>query len=128
MGKKSRQTKQKELLEEELNKFSTLFTAEDLLEKAQKRDHKLGIATVYRFLKELRQEHLCHTYQCSGKTIYSRESTHHCHFHCQKCGKEEHFSVENLDFLQKKVPGEICHFQIDAEGICRNCLQKEKTQ
>jgi hypothetical protein len=36
MQRKSRNTKQKELLNEELNKFNSVFTAEDLLIKSRK--------------------------------------------------------------------------------------------
>ena len=50
----SRKTKQKKLIKWELESFDSFFTAEDLFNKVRKKDNKISIATVYRFLKELR--------------------------------------------------------------------------
>ena len=121
MVKKSRQTKQKEVLDEVIKKFDSFFTAEELLTKVNKKDLKIGIATVYRFLKELVSKSQIHSYICNRKTIYSLENNSHCHFTCEKCGKVEHIKVDSLDFLKDKIEGSICHFQIDVSGICSSC-------
>ncbi len=118
-----RKTKQKELIELELAKFNKFFTAEELFKKIKKKNHKIGIATIYRFLKELRQKKELHSYLCDRRTVYSKEEDNHCHFICQKCKEKIHFEIQNIDFLKKKINGEICHFQIDVYGTCEKCLK-----
>lgn len=121
---KSRQTKQKHMLQIEIDKRKSFFTAEDLYEKAKKKDNEIGIATVYRFLRELRKDSQIHSYLCSRKTIYSINEKNHCHFLCQQCGNIAHISMQSLDFLKKNFKGEICHFQVNIEGICESCKSK----
>jgi Fur family ferric uptake transcriptional regulator len=121
---KIRQTKQKELLSEEVKKFKSFFTAEELLIKAKKKDSRLGIATVYRFLSDLTNKREIHSYVCDRKTIYSMEDNIHCHFTCEKCGKVEHIKFNSLDFIKNKVKGSICHFQIDIFGTCESCYKE----
>ena len=122
---KSRHTRQKEILEEEVNKITTFFSAEKLLEKASLKDKKIGIATVYRFLKDLRNKGLIYSYICDGKTIYSNTQNNHCHFECVETGKVFHFEIDNLDFLKNKIPGEIESFQLEVKGICSDhCREK----
>ena len=126
MVKKSRKTKQKELIQSEILKFGSFFTSDELYEKIKEKDHNIGIATVYRFLKDLRRKKELHSYICNRKMIYSREKNNHCHFICQKCDQITHFSIEKIDFLKTKIRGEICHFQIDVYGICDKCLKSNK--
>ena len=124
MPKPSRQTHQKEIINEEIKKFSSFFTADELLEKANKKDKKIGIATIYRFLKEAVNSGTLHSYTCERKTIYSLGKKSHCHFICEKCGKIEHIEIKNIDFIKKQISGSVCHFQIDVTGICEKCEKR----
>lgn len=126
MVKKSRKTKQKELIQSEVKTFTSLFTADELFDKIKKKDNTIGIATVYRLLKDLRKKKELHSYVCERKMIYSREKNNHCHFICQKCDQITHFNIEKIDFLKSKIKGDICHFQIDVHGICDKCLKHNK--
>lgn len=121
MAKLSRNTWQKKLLEFELKKFRSFFSSDELFEKAKKKDERLGVATVYRFLADLVKNGKIHSYVCDRRTIYSVDKKSHCHFTCEKCGKVEHIDVKNLDFVKSKVSGSICHFQIDVSGVCSKC-------
>jgi Fe2+ or Zn2+ uptake regulation protein len=123
---KIRQTKQKEVLNEEIKKFKSFFTAEELLKNANKRYSELGIATVYRFLSDLVNKRQVHSYVCNRRTIYSIGDSSHCHFTCEKCGKVEHIHINSLDFIKNKINGSICHFQVDVSGTCESCLKKNK--
>ncbi len=122
--KKSRKTKQKQLIQSEISKFTSFFTADELSAQIKKKDPTIGIATVYRLLKDLRKKRELHSYVCNRKMIYSREKNNHCHFICQRCGQTTHFSIDKIDFLTTKIKGEICHFQIDVHGICEKCLKQ----
>ncbi|MFO7677377.1 MAG: transcriptional repressor [Thermoplasmatota archaeon] len=124
--KKSRKTKQKELIQSEINIMNSFFTADDLYEKIKKKDQSIGIATIYRFLKDLREQKDLHSYVCERKMIYSQDENNHCHFVCQQCNKIMHFTIDKIDFLKTKIPGDICHFQIDVHGICNTCRQKSE--
>ena len=124
MRRKSRNTKQKELLNKEIKKFNSFFTAEDILAKTNKIDPKLGIATVYRFLGDLVKKRQIFSYTCERKTLYSKENNSHCHYTCEKTGEVTHFEIDNLDFLKnirKKIPGNIKSIQLEIKGVCKNC-------
>src|SRR3989344_453976 len=110
---KSRRTKQKDVILEEISSMKSFFNAEELYSTVQKRDKSIGIATVYRHLNRLKRAGKIHAYLCKRKTIYSSSLENHCHFICKQCGNMSHFEVHNLDFLQKKFEGTICCFQIE---------------
>ena len=96
---KSRNTRQKEIIQKELDFFTNFFTAEELHKKIIKVDKNVGIATIYRFLKDLREKRKLHSYVCERKTIYSKEKHSHSHYVCQRCNKMFHFDVKNIDFV-----------------------------
>jgi Fur family ferric uptake transcriptional regulator len=121
MIRKSRNTKQKEIIEQELIKINSFFTANELFENVKKKDKDIGLATIYRFLKELREQGNIFSYTCNSKLIYSREKKSHCHFICEKTGKIVHFDIDSLDFLKNKIPGSITSFQIEVRGTCEKC-------
>jgi len=119
--KKSRNTRQKEIIYKEIDKFKKFFNAEELHKEAVKKDKNLGIATIYRILKNMKEKNKLHSYICDRKTIYSKENKNHYHFICEKCGKIEHINLDKLDFLKKNINRDICHIQIDISGICDKC-------
>ena len=126
---KKRNTRQKEYLQKKLERIDTFFSAEDLLEMANKEDEKIGIATIYRFLNELKNN-LIYSYRCNRRTIFSKQNKSHCHFVCENTGKIIHFTIDSLDFLKDKIPGSIKSFQLEVRGICEDkctiCSKKIK--
>lgn len=124
--KATRATRQKKIIESHVHNMKKLFSAEELLAEAKKEDKNIGIATVYRFLKEMSKKEKIHAYECSRRKIYSINASNHCHFECEKCGKIEHFNIKEISFLKNKINGEMCHFQINAYGLCSKCKNKNK--
>ncbi len=122
MARISRETSQKEMARRELKNFSSFFTAEDLYDKVKKKNEKIGIATVYRFLSDLAKKDYIHSYLCNKKTVYSTNKSSHFHFICKKCGKIEHINIKKIDFVKNEIKGNICHLQIDTYGVCEKCL------
>jgi len=122
---KKRITRQKEILQKELDKIDSFFNAEELLKRVNKIDSKIGVATIYRFLSETEKENHLFSYKCDRKTVYSKRDKSHCHFICEKTGKIIHFKIESLDFLKNKIPGTINSFQIEIRGICKEHSKKE---
>lgn len=124
MKRMPRNTRQKKLLNEEIKKLDPFFTADDLFKQASKKDSNLGIATVYRFLKDLVSKKRLYSYICDRRTLYSIQKNSHCHFICEKTGKIIHFDIENLDFLKHikdKIPGTIKSIQLEIKGVCNGC-------
>lgn len=121
-----RLTAQKSLLQQELDHSTTLFDAEELYAKAVTKNPALGIATVYRFLRECVEQGKIHSYSCGRKTIYSTSKNNHSHFRCEKCGLVQHIGVKKLDFLPLALRNTVCHLQIDITGICISCQAKNK--
>jgi len=116
-----RNTKQKQLLQQEITSFNSFFTAEEFFSKIHRKDSSVGIATIYRYLKNLTNEQKIHSFNCNRRTIYSNNSKNHCHFHCEECHTVTHITIKNIDFLHQNIKGKMCHFQIDINGICEEC-------
>ena len=121
MGRQKRTTRQKELVAQELKEINSFFNAEELYEKIKKKDSTIGMATIYRYLKEVNDKGELFAYTCKRRTVYSKREKSHCHFECEKTGKIIHFEVDNIDFLKDKIPGTITSFQLEVKGICDNC-------
>lgn len=120
----TRNTKQKETINKEIKKIKSFFTAEDLYDKLKSTNPNIGLATIYRHLKKLREDKDIFSYTCEGKRIYSKENKSHCHFTCEETGKIIHFDIDSLDFLKNKIPGTISSFQIEIKGVCKECAKK----
>lgn len=123
MAKQSRRTRQKLVIEDEIMKSGSFLTIDDILRRANTKDSRIGIATVYRHLKRLKDSGKVHSYICNKKKVYSSHKNNHCHFSCQKCGRVMHFEIGSLDFAKKSFKGTVCHFQVDITGICVECLK-----
>jgi Fe2+ or Zn2+ uptake regulation protein len=116
---KTRNTRQKRLIKDEIEKISSFFTAEDIFERLENKN--IGLATVYRVLKDMRDKKELYSYTCKNRLIYSKEKKSHCHYTCEETGKVIHFDIDSLDFLKDKIPGTINSFQIEVKGICKSC-------
>ena len=114
----ARLTKQKQILTEALKKLDLFFDATELHQKVAK--NGIGIATAYRFLKQLEEKEEIHAFLCNDRKIYSLSKKNHAHFTCEVCGKIEHLNIKKVDFLQ--VSGKACHFQLEVKGKCLNCI------
>jgi Fe2+ or Zn2+ uptake regulation protein len=125
MPLRSRKTKQKELLEKELTNTSSFFTADDLFALIEKKDSSIGIATIYRFLKQKSELGELHSYRCGSKLLYSVEKRNHSHFICNQCGQTSHMDIKDIGTIRDSVKGEMCHFQLDVYGICERCRRIE---
>ncbi len=119
-----RETRQKKAIELLIAKINTFFTAEDIYKKLKKDNLKIGIATVYRFLNELRKERIIHAFTCYRKKLYSKKGMSHSHFVCEICGEIKHIELDRIDFLKKFINEDLCHVQIELSGICSNCKNK----
>lgn len=98
--------------------------AEEALGAAQKKLPSLGIATVYRAIRSLRNSGFLKVVELPGEsTRYEMaRKEHHHHFHCRKCKRV--FEVESCPSSLKnfKLPGfAIEGHEITFYGSCSNC-------
>ncbi len=121
-----RTTKQKNILLQAIQSSKSFFDAAALHKQVLTIDHRIGIATTYRFLKQLEEKGEVHSYLCANRKIYSVSKQNHVHFTCESCGKMTHLTLKNVDFLKQEITDEICHFQIDLVGVCKECAKKQK--
>jgi Fe2+ or Zn2+ uptake regulation protein len=121
MGRQNRITRQKELITQELKKINAFFSAEDLYEQVKEKESSIGMATIYRYLKDANDIGELFAYTCNRRTVYSKGKKSHCHFECEKTGKIIHFEIDNIDFLKDKIPGTITSFQLEVKGVCTKC-------
>ena len=122
----SRTTRQKIIIKEAISTQKSFFDADGIQIKVKDKDHTIGIATIYRFLKDQVNSGNLHSYQCKRKTIYSTSSRNHSHFICERCGNINHIKTDDLTSITKKITETICHIQIDITGVCKECTKKSK--
>ncbi len=126
MPRKNRNTKQKEIIKKEINKINSFFNAEELHEKVIQKDKDIGIATIYRYLKDAEKTGELYMYMCNRKKTYSKGKKSHCHFICEETGKTIHFDLDNIDFIKDKIPGTITSFQLEVKGTCTECKKHKQ--
>ena len=104
------------------------FSVEELYHELQKRDPKIGYATVYRTLKLLVKAGLATECQFGeGLTRFEpvHGSEHHDHLFCLKCGKIIEFENDKIEQLQievaKKNNFKLTNHKCVLYGYCSKC-------
>ena len=91
--------------------------------------------TVYRVLDLLLQNNLIERLSTGGRTAHygmapSKHHVRHPHFYCTVCGQMDCLSPESIEVemenLEKTFAGKVDRVEIRVDGVCRNCLKKEK--
>jgi Fur family transcriptional regulator, ferric uptake regulator len=87
------------------------FTAEELLEWAQRRDKSVSRATVYRTLPLLTESGLVREMDFGGAhKIYDpnyAERPHHNHIICQDCGKIVEFESRKIEQIEQAISRQL---------------------
>lgn len=88
-GRGSRRTQQRTAIREALVEADRPMSPQEVLEAAQQEVPSLGIATVYRNLRNLVEEGVLETVDLpgSGTRFEVANKDHHHHFHCQRCDR-----------------------------------------
>jgi Fur family ferric uptake transcriptional regulator len=128
-----RLTSQRRALVEELQNATTHLDANELLERAHRRDARVNRATVYRTLDLLKKQGLIDELDLmhlhGEKHYYEvRTKRDHVHLACFECGRIEEFTSSIYDELKKQIR-ESCGFAIEVVrlevgGRCRACAAK----
>ena len=122
-------TAQRQTIFNLINSSNQHWNAVDLAHELTVREHKIGIATVFRGLAALEAEGLISSMQLKDKKCYERANkAHHDHMVCTDCGAIEEFSNDTIEALQEAAAEDkgfdITGHQLVIFGRCTNCNQK----
>lgn len=121
-----RSTRQRKAIEEALSRSERPVTPEELLALASAEVPRLGIATVYRALKDLRDGGRVVAVEVPGHpTCYeTAHRAHHHHFHCRQCRKvfEVHGCVHGVDAIAPRGY-QVEEHEIVLRGLCALCAR-----
>ena len=118
-----RKTPQREVIEKVLDETDKPLLPNDILDLARITLPSIGIATVFRALKDLVEEGTVNpVYIGDESPRYERSRGHHHHFKCNDCG--EVYDLYNCPGnLNKLIPSgfELLDHEITLFGRCSNC-------
>ena len=105
-------------------------SAEELYHRIRTQDPSIGLVTVYRTLKLLREAGLATGRQFGDAyTRFDPSPTDRPHDHliCTRCGKIQEFADDNLHALREKVARSrgftVTEHRLELYGFCRECAR-----
>jgi Fur family ferric uptake transcriptional regulator len=124
--KAQRNTRQRQVVLEELRKLSSHPTAAALYEIARARMPKISLGTVYRNLEVLAENGVIQKLEIGGaEARFDGNSEKHYHVRCVQCGRVDDVHVMPRDFVKGEIESlagyEIVGFRLDFLGVCPDC-------
>ena len=115
-------TKQREAIFEILTSSNQALSAEELFNACQKQVPNLGIATIHREIKRLRDDNKLEEVKLPGDILRFclTEKHHHHHFKCNNCNKVYDITCEGVDVKLPKGFKKAEH-EVNIFGTCKNC-------
>ena len=110
-----------------LRQLQQEIDAQDLHLELRRQGKKMGLATVYRALKFLKQEGLIQERPCTnGKSFYSATSSHHQHhLNCLNCQRSivviDCPIGEKLDCWFQSQEFRVYYHTLEFFGLCPDC-------
>ena len=110
------------------------LSARDIYE-TMSRTRQINKVTVYRILDLLVERKMAERYSTDDRSFRyglapNENHRRHPHFYCTCCGNMECLSAESLELnlkpLKRTFPGLIEKAEIRIDGICKNCLRKQR--
>ena len=125
-GRAQRNTRQRQVVLEELKKLSCHPTAAELYEIARARLPKISLGTVYRNLELLAQNGVIQKLQISGaEARFDGNTERHYHVRCIHCERVDDVHDLPEDFVGGQVQSlagyDIVGFRLDFLGVCVDC-------
>lgn len=121
-------TRQRELIVRAFFATATHISAEALYRRVSGRDRRIGLVTVYRTLKLLKDAGLAHERQFGeGRALFEHASSdrHHDHVICTHCGRINEFENCEIEALQEQVARRfgytLLYHKLELYGLCRDC-------
>jgi Fur family ferric uptake transcriptional regulator len=127
-----RQTQQRQVILEELQKLTSHPTAVDLYEIVRRRLPRISLGTVYRNLELLVELGSIRKLEIGvGQARFDGNMDQHHHIRCQSCGNVGDVEIPRLDLsaLECKNAGgyEVQGHCLEFFGICPQCQQARRS-
>lgn len=126
-----RNTKQRQVILEELQKLKTHPTAVVLYEIVRRRLPKISLGTVYRNLELLARTGLIQRLDIAAtESRFDGDISQHDHVRCVRCGRVDDVSAPPLDLIGGATHDwrgyQILGHRLEFFGICPDCVKKDK--
>lgn len=114
------------LILEVIGSFQGEFTLNQLIDKLNAANQKVGVASIFRTVKLLTELNLLQRiHSADGCHRYTLEAEHHHQIVCRSCGQQTEFGGCELEDLAKTIEG-ATGFRLDGHwleffGHCANC-------
>lgn len=121
-----RNTRQRQVILEELRKLKTHPTADELYEIVRKILPRISLGTIYRNLELLANEGIIQKLeQAGGRSRFDGNPENHYHVRCLRCGRVDDVMVEPIKAIDRTgqvIPGyDIMGYRLEFIGVCSNC-------
>lgn len=126
-----RNTIQRSLVFEAVNKLQSHATADEIYEKVVTEHPNVSRATVYRNLKLLSETGYIRKIEIPGGADRFDHMCHdHCHVKCEKCGRVFDVDMEYITGIEKNIKDDrgfkFTGYDILFRGVCPDCQGSQK--
>ena len=126
-----RNTIQRSLVFEAVNKLQCHATADEIYEKIVTEHPNVSRATVYRNLKLLSETGYIRKIEIPGGADRFDHMCHdHCHVKCEKCGRVFDVDMEYITGIEKNIKDDrgfkFTGYDILFRGVCPDCQGSQK--
>ena len=119
-----RNTNQRNIVYDSLEYLGHAST-EVLIEYINKNHPDFSLATIYRNIKVLTDEHKIKKVKLDGIDVYETIKNKHYHYKCMECGEIYDVKPEEIEYDMSKISSinsdNICDCDIVFYGVCHKC-------
>ena len=128
--KKSRMTRQRQVIIEELRNVSSHPTADEVYRRVRMRLPRISLGTVYRNLETLSKSGIVQKLELGGaQKRFDVHCDDHYHLLCANCGRLEdieHKPIPDIEDMFRNASGyQITGHQLILIGLCPDCSKKK---
>ncbi len=121
-----RKTKQKEAILRLLKGTTSHHTADWIYEQVRREIPNISLGTVYRDLRQLKQEGEIFELDLAGTvSMFNGNTQDHYHFTCERCGHifdvDEPVHEEMNDSIARKTGFKVSYHRLEFHGLCKDC-------
>ena len=123
-------SRQRELVREAVEKSSIHPTANEVYQEVRKREPTISLATVYRNLNQLSENHLIRRVVVPGDSDhFDHTLQEHEHMICTQCGcVVDIWPKSSLwEYFSGMEEAQITGYDLTLYGICKDCAQKQQS-
>lgn len=123
-----RNTRQRDAIRQVFERIERPLNPQDVLDEAKADCVGIGIATVYRNIKVMVEDHTLQTVEIPGGQLHYELAgkAHHHHFHCRECNRvyEVDGCVGNFQSIKPKG-FQLEDHEVILYGLCEECVTAE---